>query len=252
MSVLIDSHVHIYPHYDINSLLFSFEERVVHAKAGTGVMLLTERYGTDIFHEICNGDNISNSFNILQADETAVVLNRSSTPETGINIVIVSGRQISCAERVEVLALATRAVFNDGYGIYDSINSVINAGGVPVLAWGVGKWMFKRESIIESVLERFTPEQILIGDTSLRPVFWRRPKLMRLAMKKGYKVIAGSDPLSLKGDEQIVGQYANLLSGVDIDISKAVTPQIVEIVRSRQMATVGRRAGLLEFIRRMK
>ena len=243
MKILIDSHVHIYPHYDIETLLSSFEQRIVIHNADIGVIMLTERYGVDVFKDILSLNKAEN----LVSDESSILLCKSGKPD----IIIVSGRQIACAERIEVLALATRNVFNDGRNICDSINEVINAKGIPVLAWGVGKWMFKRKSIVESVLKTFTPNQLLVGDTSLRPIFWRLPRLMSAAMKKRFRVVVGSDPLPSKDDERIVGQYANLVSDATIDTSKALTPQIVEILRSSQMTIVGRRAGVFEFVKRI-
>ena len=55
MSVLVDSHVHIYPHYDAAMALGAFAARVRDADAACGVMMLAEREGVDQFARWAEG-----------------------------------------------------------------------------------------------------------------------------------------------------------------------------------------------------
>lgn len=247
MPILIDSHVHIYPHYDTGVLLDAFQNRICSSRASAGVMMLAEREGTDAFASWASGDALPDGYTTTQSDETSFILRKANQPD----IVVVAGRQIACAERIEILALATRATFHDGTPAKVTIAEVIDAGAVPVLAWGVGKWFFKRAKIVASLLESFEGKQLLIGDPSLRPVFWPTPRLMAAAAAKGRRVIAGSDPLPPKNEETRVGQYADLAPNAFLDLSAPLTPQIVSILNTHTLIRTGRRAGLVEFFRRM-
>ena len=49
MSVLVDSHVHVYPHYDGAATLAAFAKRIGESGADCGAMMLVEREGMDQF-----------------------------------------------------------------------------------------------------------------------------------------------------------------------------------------------------------
>jgi len=246
MSILLDSHVHIYPQYDPDALLTAFRTRVVRAGASCGVIMLAEREGTDVFAGWAKGEKIPADTAVSPSDPSSIVLHKPGQPDA----VVVSGRQIACAERVEILALATRATFHDGMNAEDSVAAALSAGALPVLAWGVGKWLFKRAKVVEALLAKFTADQLLVGDSSLRPVFWPTPAPMSRAESLGYRVPAGSDPLPPKHEETRAGQYADL-ADADLDFTSPLTPQIVSLIKSGKLHHVGRRAGLFEFLRRM-
>lgn len=247
MSLLIDSHVHIYPHYDARILLDAFQKRISTTGALAGVMMLAEREGTDAFAAWASGERLPEGYSVTQSDETSIILRKANQPD----IIVVAGRQIACAERVEILALATRATFHDGTPAKVAVEEALTAGALPVLAWGVGKWLFKRAKLVAALLESFDGKQLLIGDPSLRPIFWPTPRLMAAAMAKGHRVIVGSDPLPPKKEETRVGQYADLARDVDRNFSAPLTPQIVSILTSHPLSRVGHRAGIIEFFRRM-
>ena len=247
MPILIDSHVHIYPHYDISTLLDAFHNRIHESGASIGVMMLAEREGTDVFSSWANNEKLPANYTLVKSDDTSLILGKAGQP----NIVVVAGRQIACAERIEILALATRTRFHDGIPIQTAVTEAITAGAIPVLAWGVGKWLFKRADVVASLLKLFEPEKLLIGDPSLRPVFWPTPRLMAKAAADGHLVIAGSDPLPPKNEELRVGQYAELAADAFLDLSSPLTPQIVSILTAHPLTRFGHRAGLVEFIRRM-
>ncbi len=247
MPLLIDSHVHIYPHYDAEILLNAFQKRISSSGASNGVMMLAEREGTDAFASWASGDALPDGYKTAQSDEMSIILRKANQPD----IIVIAGRQIACAERIEILALATRATFHDGMPAKVAISEAIDAGAVPVLAWGVGKWFFKRAKVVASLLESFEAKQLLIGDPSLRPVFWPTPRLMAAAAAKGHRVIAGSDPLPPKNEETRAGQYADFAPDASLDLSSPLTPQIVSILTTHTLLRTGHRARLLEFLRRM-
>lgn len=247
MSLLIDSHVHIYPAYDTSTLLKAFVERIQVAGVSAGVLMLAEREGTDVFADWAAGRPLPDGYSAVQSDKTALILRKDYTPD----IIVVSGRQIACAERIEILALATRAVFRDGVPADETLKQTRAAGALPVLAWGVGKWLFSRAKIIDTLLNSSREDLLFIADPSLRPVFWPTPRLMKKAAAHGHRILAGSDPLPPKSEETRVGQYADLASDISLDFTAPLTPQIISILTEHPMQHVGRRATLPEFIRRM-
>ena len=246
MSVLVDSHVHIYPHYDAALALGAFGARVRDAGAACGVMMLAEREGVDQFAR-WSGGSPPPGCTVAPSDATAFVLRKPGQPD----IVVVSGRQIACAERVEILALATRAAFRDGTPAHQAVGDSLAAGALPALAWGVGKWLFKRAGVVASLLDAFPGADLAIADPSLRPVFWPVPRPMAEAAANGRRVLAGSDPLPPACEAARIGQYADLAETASLDLVAPLTPQIVALLKDAPLSPVGRRAGLLEFLRRM-
>lgn len=258
MKILIDTHIHIYPHYDTAVLLNALRGRVRHARADAGAILLAERQGVDVFAQWQRGENLPKGVRVAECgsaafDDTSIVLRADNEPD----VIVVAGRQIACAERIEVLALGTRHTFPDGIPIDNAVAQILAAGATPVLAWGVGKWLGKRKKIVETLLAEASPDTLLIGDSSLRPVFWPTPIPMRRAMRRGFRVIAGSDPLPPQSEAARAGQYANIAEVPLADIpgdsaTRAPFPDIVALLKSAQLPVFGHRAGLIEFVKRMK
>lgn len=246
MSVLVDSHVHFYPHYDGAATLAAFAKRIGESGADCGAMMLVEREGMDQFGRWAS-DEPPAGWIATPADATSIVLRRDGQPP----IVAVAGRQIACAERVEVLALATRATFRDGTPAREAVAAALAAGATPVLAWGVGKWLFNRAKIVSALFDAFAPADLLVADPSLRPVFWPTPRLMAKAAAQGRRVLAGSDPLPPVREQARLGQYADLAETATLDFAAPLTPQIIALLKGAPLRRFGRRAGLAEFLRRM-
>lgn len=246
--IIADTHVHIYPCHNPGVALTSL---IRNLDAGGGAMakagFLAERHDCD-------------SFVALQAGEAGALpagLAIEPSPEPGCLVVrqagvpvlyLYAGRQIVTSERLEVLALATESRFAEGLTAEAAIEQVRAAGGIPVLAWSPGKWMFARGKIVKALLKRFKPGELLVGDTSLRPVWWGMPRLLAEARERGFTLVAGSDPLPFGGEEQVCGTYGTLLDGV-IDPASPVR-SVCEVLRRPAVKTtlVGRRAGVIEAV----
>ncbi|MEM1170460.1 MAG: hypothetical protein AAGJ08_15610 [Cyanobacteria bacterium P01_H01_bin.35] len=67
-------------------------------------------------------------------------------------IFIIAGRQIVTAEKLEVLALISDSEFADGLPLETTIKNIVSKNGIPVLPWGVGKWIGKRGKILQKLL----------------------------------------------------------------------------------------------------
>ncbi len=227
MLVLADAHVHVYPTYDptrvfqtgidnLESLWIQMTEGGS-SLADTGeshvkVFFLTERFDCHFFRELADqgSDRLDGSFQVENAAEPAALsLLRNGT----VAAYLVAGRQIVTRERVELLALTTDSEIPEGMSVDDSIRAIQAASGVPVVNWAPGKWFFNRGRIVANLVANRQPDALLLGDTTLRPVGWTEPRLMRQGREHGFKVVAGSDPLPFEGEEQWVGRYGIAVEG---------------------------------------
>ena len=71
-------------------------------------------------------------------------------------VLVIAGRQIVSAERIEVLALGTRTQIPDGQPLAATIDAVRADGALAVLPWGFGKWWGARGRMVDAYLETAT------------------------------------------------------------------------------------------------
>ncbi|HDQ44215.1 MAG TPA: hypothetical protein ENN17_01785 [bacterium] len=220
---LIDAHVHLYPQYDLarayrlgtQNLLNAFR-KCHHAEPEQAVLfwLLTERADCDIRGALLTDPDRLGEDVLIHATGKggAVRVKQDGTPD----LYILPGRQAVSSEGLEILALCTDARFRDRVlCTSDLIIAVREAGGIPVLNWAPGKWFSSRGRIVQNLIDETDgPPGFLVGDTPLRHVLWPRPALMRAALKKGFRVIAGSDPLPFPGEERMIGSYGVAAEGM--------------------------------------
>ena len=248
MPLFIDSHVHFYPSFRPDRFFAAF--RAAAARNGAreaAVMLLCEREGQDVFGEWSSGRGLPASMRVARREERALLLEGD---DGGLPVAVVAGRQIACAERVEILALGTRERFRDGIPASDAVAAALDAGSFPVLAWGVGKWLLSRARVVDSLLRRWPAEELALGDTSLRPTFWPTPGPMAEGATLGRRVLRGSDPLPRAFEETRAGQYGDLADDV-LPSDRPLLSKILSVLRDDDLRPAGRRAGPLQFARRM-
>lgn len=126
---------------------------------------------------------------------------------TGVEIVVVAGRQVRTRERLEVLAPGTDRPLAEGRPVEEVLEAVRGAGAVPILAWGFGKWWGRRGKRVDELVRRAEPGRLLLGDQPGRPRPAPAPPQFRAAARRGIPVLPGSDPLSLPGHVHRVGSY---------------------------------------------
>jgi len=215
-TILVDAHVHIYDCFEIHRLLDAAYHNFKSAATAQasdgkflGVLMLTESFGYDCFSEL--REMISGSaqqpgpwqFASLAEDESALLARRTN----GERLIIISGRQIVTAERIEVLAVATGLFIHDSLPLLEVLANINSNGGLAILPWGVGKWFGRRGDLIKKILHQFDAQNIFLGDIAGRPSFWPRPTIFRLADSKGIRILSGSDPLPLATEEARPGSY---------------------------------------------
>ncbi|MCW5201054.1 hypothetical protein VU07_04570, partial [Desulfobulbus sp. F4] len=101
------------------------------------------------------------------------------------------------------------------------------------------------------LLRRFTPQDFLLGDVSLRPVGWPLPLLMRKAQRLGYKIISGSDPLPFSGEEAQFGRYASRI--VSAEAALSLDDALRSLLRGEgETVSIGIRSTFIELFRRLR
>ena len=253
MAIIADTHLHLHPAYRAGRALIRLSQRLGGLAQAAGVPgaaragFLAERAAQHDFADLRDGVSALEGVTVAPTPEGGALC--LATPDAVLYLL--AGRQIIAAERIEVLALAMEISVPDGLPAADTIERVLAAGGVPVLAWAPGKWWFARGRVIADLLRRFTPEQVLLGDTTLRPLGWGEPCLMRLARRRGYGVVAGADPLPFAGDERHMGTYGTWLPG-ELDPQRPVASAREALRQSRAGARLlGRRGDPLTVARRL-
>ncbi|MEO1919149.1 MAG: class I SAM-dependent methyltransferase, partial [Paracoccaceae bacterium] len=218
--VLIDSHVHLYSCYDLPRLFDSAHENFCKQANELGsavfdsVMLLTESAGHNYFSSICDGSWSHPSgklghWRVFPTGEPYSVVLKNNTQD---RIFLIAGRQIETSERIEVSALFTDRRFTEGRSLKETVFDISDAKALAVLPWGVGKWLGQRGRILTKAISTYSTS-VLLADNGSRPVFWPRPKAFALAEQLGVKILAGSDPLPIPGDEKRIGSFGFVLPG---------------------------------------
>ncbi|MEW6001522.1 MAG: hypothetical protein AB1638_02585 [Nitrospirota bacterium] len=258
--LLIDGHVHIYPHYDLSKAV---QEGMNNLKAASEniiersnpdeyflIWLLTERSDCNFFDTLVMypGRFKTKDFKLIPVPEKeAVVIEQAGQPV----LYILAGRQIVSREGLEILSLISTQYIKDRKRTIDDVIKAVNeSGGIAGLNWAPGKWFFSRGKVVRRVLEEYSPEKLVLGDTPLRNTLWPMPKLMKDAKVRGFKVIAGSDPLPFDREEKYLGSYGFSITGE----FNAARP--VESVRSllkqkgNNITLIGKRNNFITFCRR--
>ena len=251
MKIVADTHVHIYPCYDLQAFSEMLEHNLKRVGTGQTIRLgfLTERHDCNFFDDIKagKGDLSQLCGNIqLAPDESSLIRDNGS----GEKCILLPGRQVVAKERIEILALATTAKIPDGMLAADTVTMILDNGGVPVVAWAPGKWFGERGNVVRNLLDSFNPARLLIGDSSMRPTVWTEPLIMRDARKRGYRIIAGSDPLPFAGEENMAGTYCSVFD-TSFGLAAPLLSARNMLWNAQAVTTVGQRGGPLTTLQRM-
>jgi len=214
ITILVDSHVHIYSCYSVKRFFdfaiknFIIESKKLNSKKFVGVLFLTETKNDNYFRKLRENqfDNELDNVNLklIKSEENNSLVYRYNDDTY---LIIISGKQIITSEKLEVLALGTTKDLDYGESLRKSVEKINSVGALPVIPWGVAKWIGKRERIIKNFLETNIELKYFLGDNSGRPVFWSTPKLFKIARAKGVMTLRGSDPLPLSSQEEKVGRF---------------------------------------------
>lgn len=247
MDILADTHIHLYPQHDTAALIRGAVQRLRRAARdpeATCALFLTEGKGFRAYEQLKSGGlSLPEGLSLMPTPESA----GAYLHHDGQRTLLVAGRQIVTAERVEILALGLERELADGQPAAEVIAAVDAAGAVPVLAWAPGKWMFSRAEVVDRLL-RHAGDILRLGDSSLRCKGWPLPKPMASSR---LPVLAGSDPLPFPGDERAAGSY-----GIRISLNFDESAPVSSVRRAlREQTTpisiIGRRNTPIQMVRRL-
>lgn len=251
MNLIVDTHLHFYPCYDLGLAMDELDEHLGRLLMGTTkVACLAERHDCHYMEGLRNGSlTIDPAIQIrCPADDPSAIL---QGPDC-VPVFLLAGRQVVTRERIEILSLTSDTAIPDGLPAIATVERILQADAVPVISWAPGKWFFERGTVVAGLMERFAPGQILLGDTTLRPTIWPEPDLVRRGKERGFAVLAGSDPLPFAGEECRMGTYGTYMD-IPFDHEKPAA-SLRAALRSPDTHCVntGRRGGLFEVLRRLR
>jgi len=252
MKLFIDGHIHFYDNFSPELFFKSAEKNFIKYnkdKNSANILVFTEGKQLDYFKYFSENLNIYSHIGYTfekTGENTSLMVKKAGKAL----FYIISGRQIVTEENIEILSLASKEKIQDGKSAEFVINKLIKEKTPAVLAWGFGKWLFKREKVIKKLIEKFQSPYLLLGDNSARPVFWRTPMLYKLAIENNYKIINGSDPLPLNREENKPASYGFILSG-DFDFQKPSESTIKLLISKKSdIEFFGKRDGFFNFFKR--
>jgi len=211
--VLADAHVHLHECFEITDALDSAHqnvlavaERISDGAVVAGVLFLTESSSAKCFERMAgNIDHPTGSG--WRFESTGEPVSLIARKNESMPLVIVAGRQIVTAERLEVLALGAANEHPDGKPIRDTLENVVAADAVPVIPWGFGKWMGHRGALLRSLLRDSTVPSFFLGDNSGRPAFIPRPQEFGQTKSDARHILSGSDPLPFPSEFSKPGSF---------------------------------------------
>jgi hypothetical protein len=253
-TLLADAHVHFYRGYDRGVFFQSAVEHVRRAAGGLGLppttpgcLLLAESRGEQWFRrcrdEAAAGRRAADGWMLAAtAEEDSLVVRRGWD-----RLFLIAGRQIVAREGIEVLALATDAELPDGLPLADVLGWIGDRGALAVLPWGFGKWWGARGAAVRQALRRHAGERLFLGDSGGRPQAGPAPRLLREAADQRTRILPGSDPLPLPGEERRAGSYGFVVRGAFDERRPAASLRRLVPGAALQPPAYGRRTGLLGF-----
>jgi len=254
-TLAIDGHVHLYFVYDlIKAVETGINNLKNYAKKYNliviPVWLLVERSDANFFDQIYQSpasyENGKLKFN-KGNDDLTIIVEKDKEPI----LYIFTGRQLVTKEGLEVLSLISNLNIADyQQSIDDVIQAVKDSGGIAALNWAPGKWFFNRGKVIARQIREKSPGDFFIGETTLRHTLWSEPKLIKQARKKGFRIIAGSDPLPFRGEEMGIGSFGFLIEGKFDPDNPAQSLRALMNSNRKEIRIIGKRNDVFTFTRR--
>jgi len=245
--LFVDGHVHIYPFMSIQSVLDAASRNGSRLRDSSstnyevGVLLVADPVGVCGFDRLVRHGNDCSSeetghWLCEDCDERSVTFRQSS----GTKIIAIRGQQLITHEGLEVLGIGYNAELPSGLILAKMVERISAAGGLSIIAWGVGKWIGRRGRLVtDMIISETGRPDIMLADNGGRPWCWSRVPQFETAAERGMRVVAGTDPLPLKGEENRVGSY-----GFRMRVDQPAGQSIVDTFRN----TLGNQDSIIQTI----
>ena len=226
--IVADTHVHIYDCFDLDSFFdaaaHNFETAARDHTAdreAAGALLLTEVQGASVFDSLRTASatdlrRLGDWQAYSTPDPRALLFEKPSS----IPLLLIAGRQIRVRTGLEVLALGSLEAIANGMAIEDTLEKTRQAGALPVVPWGFGKWTLARGRRIRELIDKEGSDAFCLGDVGGR---WRglsEPALLTQGRSLGYSVLPGSDPLPFPRETRRAGSSGVILP-IALDLEHA-------------------------------
>lgn len=251
--LVVDAHVHFHPCFRRDRFLEAAWNNLTRFAADPPAedrvlpyLLLAEPPGTNCFARW--RDQVGVPVGGWRMEETAEACSLLAVREDGASLVVVAGRQVPTAERLEVLALGTVSEIDAGIGLLDTLLAAAEHTRIVCIPWGFGKWWFRRGRAVRSAVERARPGELFLGDNAGRPRAGRPPRLFRLARERGLGILPGSDPFPLRRHEDRVGTIGFAVTA-PIDPRRPMARLVEALSDGTEVRPRGERCDLLTFAR---
>lgn len=260
--ILVDTHVHIYGCYNIREFMnssltnFKYASKMIQCENSFSAFLLLaeskQHNWFSLLRSCATGTNpeIKGRLGNWEINLTGNKGTLRAVNKNGEGFFIVAGRQIVTREHLELLALFTTEQFKDGEPMESVLENILSKDAIPVIPWGVGKWIGKRGTFLKHFLTHATPSILYLGDTGSRPSFWGTPYPFKIAAKNGIRVVAGSDPLPIVSDVCRPGSYGSVFFAKLNETSPSV--HLKQLLRDSKtkIANYGELESPVRFLRR--
>ena len=166
--IIADAHVHLYDCFDMERLLdlaFSnFQKEADKPMKGTSFSAFlclaetkTENWFYRFSHPTERGPSQPRGIGKWTFRPTKEDCSLYACSDDKKDFYIIAGRQIRTMENLEVLALGTIQSFEEGLPLKEMISLISRLGAIPVIPWGVGKWIGRRGKIVRELLNEKNP-----------------------------------------------------------------------------------------------
>jgi len=220
--IAIDGHTHVYSTAcPERTLSWGSHNLKQLAESGTClVFFLCDPAGIDIFSQL---QGTADSVCIREGRPGYVISRTMETVSLTISkggearVIVIRGQQLVSSENLEILAIGHATNLASGRPLYKTLDAARAAKAHIIVPWGAGKWLGARGRLVSEMLQRETFPGLHLGDNGGRPAMWPVAQF-REAAAQGTKVISGSDPLPIAGDDKRIGTYG---SAIDRDLDTA-------------------------------
>lgn len=262
MPIYIDGHVHIYPEFPIDQFLEAAWRNFVRVGDSSGisgnqhyVLALTEGKGVDVFAEFkqqavpvedgLEEQGLSSSWSFYRTGEPDSLIARKGKA----SLVLVAGQQIISRENIEFLSLISPFKVEDHtLNLADLARAIAGNGGLPIIPWGVGKWLGARGKVVESLLHSSRDYILFLGDNGNRPAFWPESSLIRQARDLHCPILSGSDPLPLISHLTRPGSFGGLLRQAELSMQHPAASLRELLIDEKDITGFGGCTGFFQFV----